>query len=194
MSSRTVCHLAQEHTEIRNVLDAFESFLKKSETTDAPDRHQLWALLDALIESLFLRHEEKEETVLLPYLARLGLSWTDGTLAHVRSDHRHGRYLMRSLRQTVHQLSDWSSEERRHFLSIGHEWLEFLRHHMDREESMLFPFLDAQLDEKSDIELETQFASIDKDFAEMADSQQLAAGKDIFLRQYGCGAEVSAAP
>ncbi len=188
MSRQTVIHLTNEHAEICKALDAFEAFLDRSTEETGPDRHELWALLDSLTESLFLRHEEKEETVLLPHLGRMGLSWTDGSLAHVRADHRHGRYLMRSLRQATHQLKDWSTEERRHFVAIGREWLAFLRHHMEQEETTLFPFLDAELTSEDDRLLMEQFAGIDADFEQMADSRELSEAREAFVRQYGAAA------
>ncbi len=185
MSCQTVNHLARDHIEVRTVLDAFERFLDQSATDHAPDRHSLWGLIDALTESLLLRHEEKEETVLLPQLSRMGLSWTDGTLAHVRGDHRHGRYLIRNLRQAAHQLKDWSGEDRRHFLAIGRTWVEFLRHHMEQEEAILFPYLDAHFDADQDAEVLRQFQNIDADFDRMADSADLASSKEEFVQKYG---------
>ena len=189
MSTQTVRHLLKEHREINRVLDAFELFLERSRSEAGPDRHELWRLIDALSESLFLRHEEKEETVLLPHLNRMGLSWTDGTLAHVRQDHRHGRYLLRSVRYAAHQSLDWNSDDRRHFLAVGKEWAEFIRRHMAREESMLFPYLDAELSEQADRELMGHFAAIDSDFENMPDHGSLCAGKDEFLRRYAMAHE-----
>lgn len=184
MSCETVLHLSQDHAEIRNVLDAFEVFLDQFTGDAAPDRHELWSLLDALSEGLLLRHEEKEETVLLPQLNRMGLSWSDGTLAHVRSDHRHGRYLMRSLRQAAHQSCELSSEDRRHFLAMGREWDNFMLHHMLLEESLLFPYLDANLSAIDDAEVVRHFCAIDEDFEKMADSEMLRVGKERFVEKF----------
>lgn len=189
MSCLSVQHLAQEHREVEEVLDAFDAFVNQSESEAGPDRRELWQLIDALTESLLLRHEEKEETVLLPELVRHGLSWSDGTLNHVRKDHRHGRYLMRTLRQAAHQLADWSGDDRRHFVSIGREWSQFVRRHMRSEETLLFPYLDRQLSPEQDAELLAQFENIDQDFEQMPDAAGLAEGKDAFVQRFRSSSE-----
>src|SRR6187549_215114 len=111
MRSPAIEHLVQEHRQIRRCLDAVEAFTAQVERAGHPsetiDRHEVWPLLDYVIDVLMLRHEEKEETVLLPQLQHLGFPWGEGPLAHVRRDHRQGRYLVSALRQSSHQRSPW---------------------------------------------------------------------------------------
>lgn len=185
MSAATTGHLKREHEQIEEVLGAFERYLELSKVADqGPDRHELWGLLDCLSENLLIKHEEKEETVLLPELFRHGLSWSDGTLAHVRQEHRHGRYLMRSLRQACHQTLEWSRDDRRHFLAVGREWIDFLRHHMQQEEALLFPFLDRDLDADQDRQLTREFEAIDFDFSTMPDARSLSESRLRFVEKY----------
>lgn len=191
MSSKTVSHLTREHEEIEGMLEAFERFLEESERVGAErstlraDPHHLWKVIDYLAENLFIRHEEKEEGVVMPELSRHGISWTDDRLAHVRQEHRHGRYLTRSLIQAVHQREVWSQDAHRHFLSIGREWLEFLRHHMDAEERELFPFLDRELTGEQDETMLQEFETIDGDFAQMGDAEELRKAGKKFVEDYG---------
>src|SRR5690242_20556905 len=88
--------LTRGHLQIRRPLDAVETYaFLLAQPGDAPavDARHLWPTLDYLTEVLLLRHEEKEETVLLPALHHLGFPWNDGPLAGVRREHRQGRYL-----------------------------------------------------------------------------------------------------
>lgn len=191
MNSKAASHLIQEHQTIARVLAAFEKFLDESEEAGVgnsslrTDPHRLWRVIDYLAENLFMRHEEKEEGVLLPELSRHGLSWTDGALAHVRQEHRHGRYLTRSLIQAVHQKALWSRDDHRHFLAIGRAWLEFLRHHMAVEERALFPLLDRELTEEQDDAMVGEFEAIDCDFGQMEDAQELHEAGRQFAEEYG---------
>src|SRR5690606_35073210 len=138
MSTRTTTHLRNEHESARNLLGAFSRYLDDVEARGIPDSREPKQFIDYLGETFFQKHEEKEEGILLPELARMGLSWTDGSLAHVRQEHRQGRYFLRSLRQALRQGDAWTNEDRTHFLSIARGWIDFLEEHMNREERILF--------------------------------------------------------
>lgn len=182
MSKASVEHLLKDHRKVLTVLQAFRNFL---EVSAEHDRRELWGLLQGLSEGLFLIHEEKEEIVLLPELARHGLSWSDGPLAHVRKDHRHGRNLFRNLYQSTHQREDWREDERERFVRLGGEWANFLTGHMSQEEKLLFPFMDAELTEDQDASLVRQFEALEKEFSEMPDAGQIALAVKDFVERYG---------
>lgn len=184
MSSQTVEHLRKEHDVLRKVLGSLELYFEKELHAASQDHSKLASVVDAIAESLLLVHEEKEETILLPELSRKGLSWSDGTLAHVRQDHRHGRYLLRSLRQAAREKAEWSEEEKRHVLAIAREWIEFLQRHMALEEKQLFPFLDSSLQSEEDVEVVRQFSRVDQEFDEMKDAKELHAIRTQFAEQY----------
>ncbi len=185
MSCRTTQHLANEHREIESILSAFENFLTHiADEQGGERRRELWGLLDNLTENLFLKHEEKEEVVLMPELLRSGLSWSNAILSHVRTEHRQGRYLLRSLRQACHQVPSWTEKNRQHFLSVSREWVKFMRHHMEQEETRLFPLLDTNLEQEDDERIVNEFERIDLDFEEMLDADFFREGKEAFLQKY----------
>lgn len=182
MSKASVEHLLKDHHKVLSVLQAFRNFL---EVSAEHDRRELWGLLQGLSEGIFLIHEEKEELIVLPELARHGLSWSDGTLAHVRKDHRHGRNLFRNLYQSTHQKEDWREDERKRFVRLGGEWADFLTEHMTHEEELLFPFMDKELTAEQDAALVTQFETLEKEFSEMPDAKQIARDVQDFVERYG---------
>jgi len=171
-------HLASEHDLIRRYMDAVESFASAlaEPAGDVPpvDLRRLWPALDYLVDVLLLRHEEKEETVLLPALQQLGLPWADGSLAHVRREHRQGRYLVAALRQAVHQRAPWTREDRRHFVALALEWVAFTRRHMEQEEQILFPFLAERASADLDDALQARFVAIDREVDELPNAARLA--------------------
>lgn len=191
MSTKTTAHLSNEHRQATRLLAAFRRYLKHVEDTHLPDSREPSGLIDFLAESLFQRHEEKEEGLLLPELARMGLSWSDGVLADIRKEHRQGRYLLRSLKQSMRQGEAWSREDRAHFLSIAHEWVDFLRDHMLREERVLFPYVDSRMDADTDAVLVRQFERIDREYEEMADYQTLQEAGEHFVSKFGARAQAS---
>jgi hemerythrin-like domain-containing protein len=185
MSTKTTAHLSREHRQATHLLGAFRRYLRHIEEDNVPDSREPSGLIDFLEESLFQRHEEKEEGLLLPELARMGLSWSDGALAEVRHEHRQGRYLLRSLKHAMRQGVAWSKEDRAHFLANAHEWVVFLRDHMLREEQVLFPFVDSRLSDDSDEILARQFEQIDREYGAMADFHDMQKAGEAFLAKYG---------
>lgn len=185
MSSQIVGRLQNEHDQIRAILSAFETYLDEALARTSEKHDDMATLMDWLTESLFLLHEEKEETVLLPELSRKGWSWSDGTVAHVRQAHRHCRYLLRSLRHASREKRAWSSEQRRHVLSIGREWIQFNRQHLALEEAHVFPFLASSLSEFEDQKIIEQFLRIDEEYMKMADATQMEEARAAFLSKYG---------
>jgi len=180
-------HLAREHDLIRRHMDAVEAFASAlaEPAGDIPpvDLRRLWPAIDYLVDVLLLRHEEKEETVLLPALQQLGLPWAEGSLAHVRREHRQGRYLVAALRQAVHQRAPWTREDRRHFVALALEWVAFTRRHMEQEERILFPFLAERASAELQNALEQRFLAIDREVDELPNAAQLAeAGRQFSER------------
>lgn len=178
MQHAAIDHLTREHLEIRRHLDAVETYASLlAEPGDAPavDARHLWPTLDYLTEVLLLRHEEKEETVLLPALHQLGFSWNDGPLAGVRREHRQGRYLASALRQVVHQRAAWTRDDRRHFVALAQEWIGFIRHHMALEESVLFTAYSERASAELDVSLCARFVVIDREVDELPGALDLGA-------------------
>ncbi len=191
MSTKTTAHLSHEHRKATRLLAAFRRYLKHLEDDNVPDSREPIGLIDFLAESLFQRHEEKEEGLLLPELSRMGLSWSDGVLADIRKEHRQGRYLLRSLKHAMRQGQAWSSEDRAHFLSVAHEWVDFLRDHMLREEKVLFPYVDSRMEPDIDAVLVRQFERIDREYEEMPDYETLKQAGERFVSKFGGQAKTS---
>lgn len=182
MNTSVVQHLTHEHELIRSVLRAFSSFLgsPEAETPGAPAEAAM--LLTYFEELLFLRHEEKEEVVLLPELARSGMHWGEGALLYVREEHQQGRHFLTSLKHLVRSASAWSPLQLERCRRAAREWTEFLLEHMDREEAGVFPVA-LERGPGSERWLE-DFLRIDREIAELRDSAMLELWARDFLARY----------
>ena len=184
--SKAIEHLLREHVLIQRSLGAFQAFAATlhSGSSSAQHRQELWPLLDYLCEVVMLRHEEKEETLLLPELSHRGEPWNEGPLAGTRRDHRHGRYLVRSLHQALHQAQAWTRDDERHFGALVTEWINFNRGHMEREERILFPLAAKDLDAFTHDRLAACFEKVDAEVAALPGSRELTERAEAFLRQF----------
>ncbi len=187
VKSEAIGHLLEEHRTISRILSAFERLLDSVETSQVVEHSELVPLVEHMGDFSSLRHEEKEESLLLPALERLGMTWDTGPLAYVRREHRQERYLLRSLRQSCLQTAAWDAEDRRHFVAIGRELVAFSRRHMQNEEDFLFPEADQRLSPEIDRELATQFRALDRELDRMPDSMSLRARAMALLQRFGAG-------
>ena len=147
------------------MLDVLDALAGAVQAGEALERGDLDAVIDYFREFGDLSHHDKEETILVPALIEAQLSWYDGPLAELRREHRQERYLLRSLRHLAHRKLDWSSDDRSHFVSLAREFTAFLRGHIERENTVLFPLAREKLPPEKQHEIVAEFKKLDSELA-----------------------------
>ncbi|HEY6728150.1 MAG TPA: hemerythrin domain-containing protein [Polyangiaceae bacterium] len=161
-------YLGNEHRELTRVLGVLDHMTRNVADGGSIDRDELDAIVDYFREVGDMAHHDKEETLLVPALVRHHVDWFDGPLAELRHDHRQERYLTRSLRHTARKNTEWSDEDKRHFVSIGRAYSDFLRAHMAREHEVWFTIAAEALPEHVQEELVASFEKFDRELVELA--------------------------
>jgi hemerythrin-like domain-containing protein len=153
--------LIREHQFIAGLVDALEAYadrVQRGEDADVADMSRFASAFTQFADEL---HHEKEERVLLPFLARSGFDWGAPPLSRVRSEHRHERYLIEVLMYAGQRLEQWTDEERRHVSATARALCEFQRLHHDTENRELFGAITRQLDEPEKARLERELDEFD---------------------------------
>jgi hemerythrin-like domain-containing protein len=156
-------YLGEEHKQIQAMLDVLEALAEAVQKGAAWEREDLDAVIDYFREFGDLSHHDKEETILVPALIEAELSWYDGPLAELRREHRQERYLLRSIRHLAHQSAHWSKDDRAHFASLAREFVTFLRGHVEKEDTVLFPLAQQKLSAEKQAQLVTEFRKLDSE-------------------------------
>lgn len=154
--------LIREHQSIGRLVDALEAYarrIKQVRGGDASDLAEFAAVFTEFAECL---HHEKEESILLPALARSGVRWEVGALPAVRREHRQEAYLIDVLRQAGERAYSWNAEDRRHIAAAAQALVEFQRSHHALESSELFPLVPRQLGEPQLSELQAALELFDQ--------------------------------
>lgn len=178
-------YLGSEHRELTRVLCVLEQLIRAVAAGAAIDRQELEIVVDYFREVGDMAHHDKEETLLVPALVRHHMDWFDGPLAELRKDHGQERYLTRSLRHTASKQSEWSDEDKRHFVSIGVAYSEFLRAHMGRENEVWFVAAARVLPEAVQLELVESFQRFDQELTELKDFVLVRERALSLLDKYG---------
>jgi hemerythrin-like domain-containing protein len=134
--------LVREHELIGPLAEALASFagrMLSEERALARERTELEQFVRVFKDFADCVHHEKEEAVLLPFLARHGYAWSEGPLAEVRREHRQERYLIDVLCQAAACEDAWNQEDRRRIVATAVALAEFQRDHLLKENTLLFP-------------------------------------------------------
>lgn len=135
----TLDNLFADHQLIKRVTDAFEVYLSKLPAEKSEHQQDLHRFVTFFREYADLSHHEKEETILMPAMVEAGADWDSEPLAKIRQDHQQERYLMRVLRQAAALRTLWNDEDVRHLKSVGQELVDYLRQHMSKENTLIYP-------------------------------------------------------
>jgi hemerythrin-like domain-containing protein len=159
---KAVESLIQEHKLIGRLADALEVYAQQTKQGPLPDATHLGQFAAAFIEFAECIHHEKEESILLPMLARHGVRWDEGALASVRREHRQETYLIDVLRQAGERLASWHEEDRRHISAAAQALVDFQRHHHALEAAQVFPLLGSSLQPRDLDDLQQALATFDR--------------------------------
>lgn len=160
-------YLGNEHRELARVLGVLDRMVQDVAGGGSIDRDELDAVVEYFREVGDIAHHDKEEMLLVPALVRHHVDWFDGPLAQLRQDHRQERYLTRNLRHAARKSTEWSEEDKRHFVSIGRAYSDYLRGHMARETDVLFAVAARVLPEEVQSELVASFEKFDREMLEL---------------------------
>ncbi len=133
--------IVAEHRIIARMLDVLRALAERVERGQEVAQEDLRATVVFFRDFVDLGHHEKEESVLIPELARAGVDWNAEPLAKIRAEHNQERYLVRSLRHSSLQDTEWSQDDERHFVSIANQLVELQRAHLAREGADLIPLI-----------------------------------------------------
>lgn len=155
--------LIREHHTITQLTFSLEAFADELVNYGSAPRRHLELFGVAFHEMVDLIHHEKEETILLPYLARHGFTWDLGVLQKIRRDHRLERHFLDVLQYACKQSNEWSDEDQQRIVATIRALALFQRSHLSTENLLLFPEVLSRLDSKELGELEEEFRQFDQE-------------------------------
>lgn len=154
--------LHEEHVLILDLLGRFSRALGKLDTLPPAPQDPLWSLLLAqlatALEYEVTRHFELEETQLFPRLHERG----EGDLAELLfAEHEEIRPVARTLLGLIPEAraGQLQADGWRRLKIAGLELADRLGSHAEKEQGALVPLVDEMLDESTDEELWTQYAT-----------------------------------
>jgi len=152
--SKAMTDLMNDHDAILTALDIFSKILDQLKNENRGDSEELSDFLDFLMEFADKCHHGKEEGILFPALVASGVPDRGGPIGVMMAEHIQGRGYIHTMLEALEEPEDYSSFEK-----AGRAYIDLLRVHIQKENSVLFPMADRVISADN---LETMF----HDFAE----------------------------
>ena len=134
--AKIVQSLRQDHINMARILDALERQLVVFDEARKPDYEMIQAIIDYCLNYPDLHHHPTEDLI-LEKLAQHGAASED--FRDLRRDHERLSDLTRRFATTVLDILREAEMPRESFQKTAREFLEFYRHHINKEEMSFFP-------------------------------------------------------
>jgi hemerythrin-like domain-containing protein len=133
--------LIREHDAILVALNVLEKMYEKMQNDENVEYNDIEEMIDFLKVFADKCHHGKEEDFLFPALEKIGIKNKNGPIGVMLEQHRQGRELIKQLKESViNQKINKSS-----FVVAASSYVNLLRNHIEKENTMLFPMSDEML-------------------------------------------------
>ena len=155
--------LKYEHRVIEVVLTGLEEVVRDSETAGKVDREQADKALEILRNFADKCHHSKEEKYLFKTLEKRGVAREQGPIGVMLMEHDHGRGHIRAMVEALPGAAAGEGTELKAFQQNARAYIELLRQHIQKEDTVLFAMADQVCSPEDDEQLTAAFESIERD-------------------------------
>jgi hemerythrin-like domain-containing protein len=153
--------LREEHQVILKVLDCFELALRDARRSGTAQRQVFEPFIEFFREFADRCHHCKEEDRLFPCLERCGMPRDSGPLAVMMAEHREGRAHVRAIAEALPRADEGDPQAFQTVISEGASFLDLLRHHIMKEDHVLFEMADQIIESPQMAQLSGSYAEAD---------------------------------
>lgn len=133
--------LIREHEGILSGLQILEEMASRLLADHPVEPEDLRAMLDFLVLFADKCHHGKEETMLFPAMEKAGIARENGPIGQMLLEHAEGRELITAMNTSLGS----NGVARRGFATAALRYLDLLRSHIEKENTILFPLGDRSI-------------------------------------------------
>jgi hemerythrin-like domain-containing protein len=170
MTTKTpVEELMHEHQHILKVVNALKALGEQVERDNPVDVELLRGAGRFLREFADVCHHGKEEAVLFPAMERRGVPESGCPLGALRSEHKKGRKLVSSFRDSVEAYAADRGDAREELVANIAAICQFYPDHIWKEDDMVFPMVDRLFEPRDLEQLRLDFDKAEEELGENHD-------------------------
>lgn len=153
--------LSQEHRAIEARLDELERQVAAARSGGPFPRRFLDEALDFFRCFADGCHHAKEEKLLFPLMRERGVAAQGGPIGVMLAEHKQGRVCLKDVRENLDSAERGSLEARERVFGRAEAYIHLLRHHIDKEDNILFRMARMVLRPEDVAGLQQQFAAVE---------------------------------
>jgi hemerythrin-like domain-containing protein len=172
--------LMQEHEAILialNVIEKMSERVRLDKEVDYKDIKEMIRFLRIFADEC---HHGKEEIYLFPALEEIGVQNEGGPIGIMLAQHKKGRELVNKMELSLEN----NSISKDAFVESASDNVNLLREHIEKENTLTFPFTDANLPESKQDELMSDFEKLEKEVIGNGVHEELHTLLEEFSREY----------
>jgi len=154
--------LVEEHRIILAVIDAAEKEVKSVGAGAEFNGEKIEKMVDFFKNFADTCHHAKEEKLLFPKMEEKGMNAEGGPIAVMLADHNTGRAYLGKVRQALPQASAGDAESVSVVLQNIGLFANMLKHHIYKEDNILYPMADQMFNDADQQDLLDKFADVEK--------------------------------
>lgn len=155
--------LTAEHRFIESVLDTLERGAQALEAGSAVPAAFFLGAAEFIRGFADDAHHRKEEGVLFRVMARYGFPETEGPVAMMLAEHAEARQLVAELGAAAERLQAGDAAAREEIVRSALAYVELLRHHIDKEDNILYAMAEHAVPPEEHARMADDFARIERD-------------------------------
>lgn len=160
---KSLDELRDEHEGIKLMLDILQSITQQAETSGKVDTSHVDQLMEFITVFIDKCHHGKEEDLLFPALIEMGVMKQNGPIGVMLTEHEQGRTYVRSMLKSLNEYKNGDKQSLKYFSTNAHQYINMLRAHIEKENTVLYPMGEKLLNEKKDDELIDGFELIERE-------------------------------
>jgi len=164
-----------EHRLIEEVLSSLDGFAARAGYGAEVSRDAVARYAEFFSAFADRTHHGKEEDLLFSRMVQRGLPAGEGPVAMMLAEHVQGRACVEALREIGNGSGPLTAEERKRVQERASEYIDLLRHHIAKEDRVLYPIAIRVLTAPDMAELESRFEAFEE--------KQVASGDFDRLRE-----------
>jgi hemerythrin-like domain-containing protein len=155
--------LMEEHETVRRMLRIMEKISRRvARLQPAPEQH-FREIEDFLVVFLDKCHHVGEEQHLFPALERAGIPRVSELIGLLLAEHGQGRQITARLRQAFEAYRSPEAGAAKTIVKATRDYCTLLRHHIQKENSTLFPMAEGRIGEDEDTRLLAAFERLERE-------------------------------
>jgi hemerythrin-like domain-containing protein len=156
---KTSQDLIHEHKSILIALNVIEKMYERIQNDKEVDYKDIEDILEFLKVFADKCHHGKEENFLFPAMEEVGIKNENGPIGVMLTQHKQGREFIKQMLESISN----KTINKDAFVSAASSYVNLLRNHIEKEDTMLFPLSDARLSASKQIELWINFEALEKE-------------------------------